>query len=482
MALKIKNQKPMTEAFDSLDESKVIREAAAFEARYADHFEDLYNESPLSKVRKITKYDEIALGRQLAQVEGHIRMIKEDNGSVNQLGVSPKIALDVVSVLYGSSIVPVIASVQPIAEQRGLVYFKSAKAQNTKGNMTANDDIMNPYSGMKTPNAYAGNAVSLEVVGTGNGALISFTATLANKPVAGSLQISIESAPATIIALDDYKGVITGTGVSGTINYSSGVVVLNFAVAVVNDVDVYVSYGQNYESSTDIPQIQSYYDSATIDAAIYALKSTMGLFQAFQLKQRFGISAEEEISKDLISAMNAELGGDLIRKMAAAAVGNTAFTYTISTSSDNYYGEKQRLFDAIFTTAGSVITANAGRGIVNLIIAGNTAAASIQTLPGFVQITDGNSIGCHLLGTLNGIPVVRVIETDMLAANVILCAYKGTSPFEAPAVYAPYMPITNTALLPMGLNPLMQQKAIAVWAGTKVLVQNFITKITITYV
>lgn len=74
--------------------------------------------------------------------------------------------------------------------------------------------------------------VTGEVLGTGDGVQTTFTATLAQctgtRFVFG---ISITTNPATVTSLDNYSGVITGTGVTGTINYATGAISLTFTTA-----------------------------------------------------------------------------------------------------------------------------------------------------------------------------------------------------------------------------------------------------------
>jgi len=84
---------------------------------------------------------------------------------------------------------------------------------------------------------------------------------------------------------------------------------------------------------------------------------------------------------------------------------------------------------------------NAGRGTVSVMVAGRNACSIIGTLPGFVKISDGNMLGAHIYGTLDGVTVVRVPSNAVLDANHVYCMYKGTSPFEAAVAYCPYMPL-----------------------------------------
>jgi hypothetical protein len=166
----------------------------------------------------------------------------------------------------------------------------------------------------------------------------------------------------------------------------------------------------------------------------------------------------------------------LIVQLNAAAAGTVTTWSKTAPSGVSYAEHKQTILDAL-VMAESEMLRNSGRGGISVLVAGRTAAAILSTLPGFVRISDGSTSGPHIYGTLNGMTVVRVPDQTILAADSILCLYNGTSPFDAAAVYAPYMPLVVTSALPAGNNPLMNQKAAAVWAAVDVLVPNFITKI-----
>lgn len=456
------------------------KQAKVYERNYEKQVEYLYNDSLLSRIRKINAYDVVSMGEQLAAFDGMKKMMNEIDGSLNQLGVLPRIAHDVIAITYGASVLPIMASVQPIEERRGLVYMKQIKAWDNKGNFTPYQTILDPRTGIVTPISYAKGQITNEVGSVGDGINTNYAFATDQLPLRGTLIFSLASGGG-ITGADDSNGVINGVGVSGTVDYTTGNVVLNFAAIVALGDNILVSYVQNYEGSTDIPQIQSFFDSVAVEAKPYTLKATVGLMESYELKKRFGLTAEEEIAKDLISEINAEVGGELVQLMFANAVGNTGFTVNPLPAGVSWNEHKQQLIDKIFSDAGAVIVGNAGRGVVSLIVAGNTAAGTLTSLPGYEQLTDGNTIGVHVLGTLRGVPIVRVPETTILPTNIILAAYKGSAPWEAPMVYAPYMPLVTTDLLPMSPNPLMKQRGAAMMAAVQVLIGRFITKITLTY-
>ncbi len=76
--------------------------------------------------------------------------------------------------------------------------------------------------------------VTNEVVATGDGTTTVFSGTLAFKganPKANCFGLALNMNPSGITATDNYNGVLTGTGVTGTINYITGAWTLTFTVA-----------------------------------------------------------------------------------------------------------------------------------------------------------------------------------------------------------------------------------------------------------
>lgn len=110
------------------------------------------------------------------------------------------------------------------------------------------DDKTGLYgSWIDAQNSTVYTTVSNESVGTGNGATLTFTDTLAFK--AGDAHrscfgLSVDTNPASITFTDDYAGNLTGSdGTStGTINYMTGAISLTFTVAPAIAADIRCSY------------------------------------------------------------------------------------------------------------------------------------------------------------------------------------------------------------------------------------------------
>jgi hypothetical protein len=403
----------------------------------------------------------------------------EADGTIADLGVMPRIAHDVITVAYGSSIMPLICTVQPTDEELGSVYYKDLKYMTTRGNATAGHSLMNPLSGVNyAPAGYAAATQSLSL-GTGDGSTTIFAITSGNfsaalKPLRPYTCSVVAGA---VSGVDDGAGNILGVGITGTVNYLTGAISVTFAVAPADNAAVTLAFDQEVELATDLASVNYEFTSKPVRAKVYALKGTIGLLKSYTLRKRFGTIAEDEIAVDLTNALNEELSGDLIKKLLANAQGNTNW-YKVPSTGVSYFEHKQSFKDAL-ASQEEVMVANAKRGTISYQIAGTKACAVMQTLPGFVKLYDGNSIsGAHLWGTLDGTPIIRVPVSTTLGALEVIGGFKGLSAFEAAASYSPFMPLTVTSVLPTG-NPLLSQRAAAVMAATEVLVPNFVTKLTV---
>lgn len=151
---------------------------------------------------------------------------------------------------------------------------------------------------------------------------------------------------------------------------------------------------------------------------------TIGLEQSYALRRRFGLIAEDEVATDLVSAINSEITRTLISILNVNAQGLVTFTKT-APAGVSFFEHKQTFKDKL-ADAESTMLGNAGRGMISTIVAGRDVCAIIGTLPGFVKLSDGSTIGSHIYGTLDGATVVRVPYNDVLDKDDALLLYKGT--------------------------------------------------------
>lgn len=453
-------------------QERLERGAEAFlkNPKYRPYLEALEN-SPLAKARTILPADYVALGKQLRQFE-HYKRWTSEVGTLKDLGQLPKIAMDVITASYGASIIPLLASVQPIQAQQGIVYFKQIKALHSRGNVQAGDILRHATQHPdKQAIGYSSELVP-QVVGTTVAGTLEYTANLTATPVReGMIKVHIGD----LFGMDDREGNILGKGFYGTVDYTTGVIQLALTADPGDGTPIVVEYATNFEENGNIPKILATIASTDIKAEIFALGTEMGMFKSFEMQKTFGKTADDEVIADLTQEINAEVGNVLISRLAANARGN--INWSAKPEAGVSEKEHKLAFSNRIPEAEANLIANAGRGAITTIIAGTKACALFDQVGGFKRTGAGGS-GPTLYGMyLDNIPVIR--SPQVIGTNEVICLYKGTSHFDAPAVYAPYMPLVVNGSLPVLNNVLKTQGFAAVWSGCKVVVPNFITKITV---
>ena len=460
-------------------QEKIVRGAEAFlkNPKYRPYLESL-DKSPLAKARPILPSDYVALGRQFRQFEQYKRWTSEV-GTLADLGQLPKIAFDVITASYGASIIPLLASVQPIQAQQGIVYFKQITALNTRGNVQAGQVLRHATQMPDVQAIGYANEMVPQQIGTTQAGVLEYTANLTMTPVRERMTYFYVD-DLNMAGLDDGLGNIYGKGFYGTINYLTGVLNIQFSADPGDGHIIRVEYGTNYEENGQIPKIVSSIATTDIKAEIFALGTEMGMFKSFEMQRTFGRSADDEVIADLTQEINAEVGNVLISRIYAQckpAVTGQFITWDAKAPDGVSEKEHKLAFANRIPEAESVLINNAGRGTITTLIAGIKACALFDQIGGFKRTGSGLS-GATLYGTyLDNIAVIRAPR--IVADNEVICMYKGTSHFDTPAVYAPYMPLVVNGSLPVLNNVLKTQGFAAVWSGMKVVVPNFTTKIVV---
>ena len=460
-----------------MEQMKLHEKVEQYFDKYKDYMEFYESKSTVAKTRGVTNEDLFALGSQLEQYSD-FQAFSEANGGYGDLGVLPNIALDVITASTAQSPIPLIASIQPLQEQQGTIYFKNVVAESPRGNISKGDTLVDPIHGrVKRPIGFAGEDVKDEVIGAADGSLVTFSGTVGFKPMRKrEVEVNFVVGGNTGKLIDDGQGNLIGVGGSGTVGYEDGVFSVTFLTAPDDTTNVTINYATNFEELTEIPTIRSEFDSIGVRARTYALRSDVGLFKSYSLGKRFGINVEETMAKDLTQELTTEVASNVVMEAYMAATGNTDWDKT-APAAISFTEHKLTFFDAL-SYAESMILSNAGRsGGATALVAGHQLAATIRTLPGFKPAGDLNAVlGTHFFGTLDGKPVLRssvVPDAEMLMIS------KGTSMFDTSLVYAPYLPLFVTNMSDgIDHNPLKSQKGVALQAGMIAPVPTLITKIT----
>lgn len=462
-----------------MNENVIELQAERYFDQYRDHIDTLMTESIITKNGgQVSSMDVYALGKQLEQYEEYQQFVENSNGgTLSNMGQIPNVALDVITATNATSIMPLLASIQAIPEERGLVYHKKIIAQTTQGGFTKGQTINHPHDGSLIANSESfGSGHNSTTFATTVDGQTSYSSTMGVPVRPHTVKLYLADGNTLYEGQDNGQGVLMGTnGMFGTVDYSNGAVSLQFVNAPAADLEVVIEFEADLEAQDDITAISTGLDTTNIDAEVFALKAESGILMEFSFQKRFGRSAEDEVASDLTSEMTRVLNTRAIKQLARSATGNT--TWLAKPPSSVSYKDHKDTFLDVIAAAEAKLAQNAGRGSINRMVAGTTAAAILRSMPGFQALPSGTEHQVGLYGYLDGVPVIRA--TNILPDKEIICVYRGKGYFEAPLVYAPYMPLFVSDTMQVTKNPLRHQRVAAVWAGITPVIKTFVTKITI---
>lgn len=479
----------------------------------AEHYKRKYpsyiavlESSPLQKARPhgITEYDVVGLGRQLDQFRAMCKMF-EARSSMAQLDQLPKIGLDVISANFGISPLPLVAGVQPIPDEIGVVWFEDFIANNTRGNVTTGQTLI---SSLSAPDVYnvdyasdtlltstfitsAGNGNSQTYLGVSMGLTQDVIAPIDPQRCSiyggATFNAGADVVVFDTMVVDPSTGNFSNTqlvnathySIYGTVDFEAGEADVWLSAVPSGGVSIKSDFAVLEEAADDLVAGQLTMLSKPVKARFFAMKSTFGLFQQFVAQQRWGMNIQDEMTKKLVQALNNEIMNIVIQRLIALVPGNATKTWVRQPGTGiDYLSHKLTLPDAL-TDTSKLILQNAGRGHASVWMGGINACAVLEALPGFTKTFDDMTFGPHVFGTYRGSTVVRVPANAQLSEDDLIGIYKGESPFEAPVVWAPFMPLTVTDVLISGVNPLQYQKAAAMSGAIDSMIPKFLCKLTI---
>lgn len=458
-----------------INEASADDQANIYGEKYAEQINVYESFSSKAKVNEsISAYEIVALGQQLDQFTNYSKFV-ESQGNLGSLGAIPQVALDVITASVGASILPLLASIQPMAEEHGIVYYKAIKAMQNSGGYTAGDVIASPLSRDNVGAGTLGANRQQANLATTADATLTYTGNISAVPLRPyRLDFNVAGVGG---GKDDGAGKILGFGFSGTIDYTTGAYSITFAanpgagkvVQVIFDVDV--------DSASSIEKIQGSLITKDIRAQIWALASDVGAFANYAFSQRFGRSAIDEVAADLTNELTRVMNTNAINTLLKNIPVGATDTWNRTPGDGISYAEHKLTFIDAIASSEARLHANSGAPTANRYIAGKTAAAVLRGMPDFQIAPDAASVSVGLYGFYDGIPVIRA--TGVVADNELILLSNTGNYFNAPMAYAPFMPlmVTNTVQSPN--NPFRQTTAAGVWAGMTALNGNLSTRLVL---
>lgn len=391
----------------------------------------------------------------------YLQNLNEETRSTN-VGSFLKFVFPVLRRVWPNLIANEIVSIQPMTAPVGGIFFYDLKYGTTKGKVTAGDTLIKDFNRF-----YSSETIDEEIIGVGPGT--SFSSTLDFTPVrTGTVIVSaVHSVGATAVSgADNGSGVISGTGVTGTVDYDDGAISVTFGAAVSGN--VIVTYQYNSECNSNVAQVNIDIQLLEIRATTRKLKALWCSEAADDLKAFHGIDAEAEIVAGIAAEIALELDREIIEDLHSQATGFSGSFAASPIPSYHTQVDHYRNIITEITRGSNRIHKNSLRGPANFLVTSPDVSSLIEQLETHGDfrpiVAPANSdtrgpveaphtFGVYKVGTLSSkyvlykdpfFPVVGSPGSGSAYGDITL-GYKGNTFIDAGYVWAPYVPLQVTA-------------------------------------
>lgn len=430
----------------------------------------------ISEVKKVypnySKFDSVMLATILENTSEHLA--KADRAGLleatqdSAVGPFVRQAFPIITALMPNLVAGEVVSIQALKQKIGQIFFLSYVYGSTKGNVAKGTVAMGPYETNSQPD-YTSEHVPQEIFGASGET--SYSGTLQWGPVRPH---TLTVTAGAVSGTDNGEGVISGTGVSGTIDYASGAVSLTFTQATTDDVECTYDYNLEY-APAEVADFDIKVEEKVVIAKTRKLRTRIAFDAVYDLNKQFGYDANSDFLKASVTEIKHEIDqeilGDLLRQAGLSNSWNETKPNGISLI------QHYESFIKKLTEMGNQIYYATKRATGNVVICGINAATVCESLPGFVASDATDKVGAYVAGTIKG--TWKVIKNPFYGEDDFLVAYKGDNFLEAGYVYAPYLPVFASEIIM--LDDFVQRRGFATSYAKKMLCPNFYVKGKITH-
>lgn len=435
-------RKMLTENYDGValsDESVV----GAYVQKWAPVLEGMENEIGDFVPPGHASYVKAISAFMLESESKHLRRLSEETRALS-VGPFLKFVFPVIRRTAIRLVATSIASVQPMTGPIGGIAFYRPRYASDKGQITAGTEMNKNFNRW-----YSSNFVDGEPFGTGDGTTKTFSGALKWPPViGGTVQIRTSASTATVLGVDA-GGTFTAlagsmAGGSGTINYQTGQVTLNFGTAPILGEVVELYYRYNNELNARIPEVQLDITIQEIQAESRKLKSLASVEAADDLRALWG----RDVDADLVAQMSDEMTAEIDREIVGTILNavETAAVVPWDRATPSAVSDPDHLKSLVIrmSTASQIVHRRTQRAPANWAITSSEVAALLETMDGFSAIDEGHVYqgGISKAGVLNRKWVIYV--DPVFPIDKILMGYQGPSILDTGVIYSPYIPMEIT--------------------------------------
>lgn len=469
------------ESMGVLDQGK----AAKYESQYGD-FMQVARDSMKEKFKyEWTANDTLAFGQYADTWQEYRPIMESDLTSVNTLGPALQSNMGLIAMSYAALPIQNLASVQPLSDEAGTIFYRKGIATTTRGDITAGQDLIGPMGNVNKSVASYASETQVKSTTVADKTVLIYDITTGAEIRKGAVRVSV--AGGKVKGIDDGEGHIVGVGINAdtsTVNYLTGAIHLVFtdlAGKGVNNADkIDVTYAQSVIDADQIPSMKWVLASKVVNSDYYVLQSQYSNLSEMVLRKRFGADLADQVTADLVSQITSSVMFKAIAKLRSMAIQNEivsgeSITWPLAAPTGVSDFDHRRTFDDKLIDAVSVMYKLAGKGDVSALVVGSKGKQVLKAA-GMTMIKNAVS-GPHLCGMYDSVPVYYAPNTA-LGDGEILVVYRGTNWYEAPIVYAPFLPVTTVSGRAT-TNVLTNAQAAYHSAAIDSVMDGFVVRITI---
>jgi hypothetical protein len=450
---------------------------------------------PLSMIERVTIAQCMQNAIDQAYTSGGAinRVLNEatTQSNVDFLGIQ----LPLIAALLPSLVMNEIAATQPLERRTGAVAYLDWYYGQSKGGVTSSDKMIGAKTGHATSlsgRQYARATVVREVIGTGTGVKSSTTAyTPGLSNLDNVIVEKLHGSTYTTIATCTTAGVISGTGISGTIN-TSGVYSITVSSGVASTDSILLTYDYLYEfpvnaynEKVGVPEVTLDITTSTVEAQDYPIRAKWSLASQIDAQKVYGLDMEKEFVKILGNEVKFSVDQRGLELVHAAAIDTTNNAGTIDAwdarpSEGETWAFKKQEFCDRFIQGSNLIQKKTLRAVGNVIVCGLDVARVLRQLGSDFFKAEKLSTpptGPVKIGTL--MDQFTVVQNPFMSDTYYDMMYKGDNYLMAGFIYLPYIPLFASPTITT--SDLMSQKGFLTSAAYKVTNPGMFTYGTVTH-
>jgi hypothetical protein len=435
-------------AEEKANKLKAVGERLAESARWAPYVGDLKGiDRVWTAILLENQARHMASTRPQLSVSGGLN----ETTKLLNVGSFDKFAFPIIRAVYPKLIANEIVSVQPMSGPTSMVFYMDYILGTTKGNLSSGTSIFNPRTGPLNTEYYSSGTVPQLTPARTSGTpdTDTFVTVLSPTPIKpGTLSGSFaETTSGTTRSFaDDGNGNVIGTGVtSGTIDYTTGALVLAATSNNVDDSTVVVTYDFDTEASSSTPMIDLQLTSSSVTAEVRKLKANWSLEASQNLQALHGIDAEAELVGVLAEVIKYEIDRQVINDLYNFAGAGSVVWDKATPANVSYAEHKLTLADA-FIQGSQLIYSATKRGQANFAVIGTSVANVIESHPQFKPESKAfdtqSNTGVVKMGSFLG--RFSLYKDPNFPTDKWVMGYKGNGFMDAGYAYCPYVPLITT--------------------------------------